>query len=59
MYLQNYSCISYISDIQFRSLPLGKTNNDSLNRKKQLISIYKFKLASLFSHLCHKLPANC
>ena len=35
----------------------NKTNNDSLNRKKQLISIHKFKLASLFSHLCHKLPA--
>lgn len=58
MYLQNYSCISYIQTSNSGHCLLGKTNNDSLNRKKQLISRHKFKFASLFSHLCHKLPAK-
>lgn len=31
MYLQNYSCISYISDMD-QVIASGRTNNDSLNR---------------------------
>lgn len=58
MYLQNYSCISYIQTSNSGRRLLGKTNNDSLNRKKQLISIHRVKFASLFSHRCHKLPAD-
>lgn len=55
MYLQNYSCISYISDMD-RVSASGRTNNDSLNRTRS--SLAQTQTCFVTTHLCRKLPAN-